>query len=330
MATTNPSIARAYVGSQDLFTITYPEASLKQTNIASVSKADPAVVTVSSTTTISATGTVGTIAGADPYTATITGMTTTQGILVGQKITATDGVGSLGDGEVHVTSIVGNTSITIITEGGSTPVAGSITAIKIPATLSLPVGLIEGDAILINNVAGMTQLATAGIDGTNKFTVANVTNGSFELAGVDSSGFSTATANTGTFEQFNVPQYNSVGSTVQVVFDESGPEYGSDISVDTTTGIISVEGGLVYTFTATAEINVPGATYQWYEVTNAPDISPLGESAPVGTTLITAWTPADPGDVALIVTAAEGTTFSYPAQITNAQAIAQVASGFVA
>lgn len=249
MATTNPSLARAYVASQDLFTITYPYADIVGSAIAGVSKADPAVVTTEN---------------------------------------------------------------------------------------NLPGTFVDGTAVIITNVGAMTQLKTAGENGSNKFYVSVTGANTFALYSdaslvetVNSSSFTTATANTGTFQTFSVPQYNSVGSTATVVFNESGPEYGSSISVNTTTGIITVAGGLVYTFTATAEINVPGATYQWYEVTSGTP-SPLGSSAPVGTTLSTAWTPADPGDVALIVTAADGTTFSYPTQITNAQAIVQVASGFVA
>lgn len=249
MATTNPSVARAYVASQDFFTITYPLADIEQILIANVSKATTAVVTTNST---------------------------------------------------------------------------------------LPITFVDGTKVLVTGVSGMTQLATAGVDSGREFYANVITSNTFGLytdtaltANVNSSGFSNATANTGGVSLFTVPQYNNGGSTVQVVFDESGPEYGSDISVDTTTGVISVSGGLVYTFTATAEINVPGATYQWYEVTSGTPVA-LGSSAPVGTPVTLAWTPADPADVALFVTAKEGTTFSYPTQLTNAQAVVQVASGFVA
>lgn len=249
MATTNPSVARAYVASQDLFTITYPLADIEQISIANVSKATTAVVSTNST---------------------------------------------------------------------------------------LPVTFVDGTQVLVTGVGGMTQLATAGVSNSRVFFANVISSNTFGLytvanltGNVNSTGFSNATANTGGVSLFTVPQYNSVGNTAQVVFDESGPEYGSAISVDTTTGVISVAADLVYTFTATAEINVPGATYQWYEVTSGTPVA-LGSSAPVGTPVTLAWTPADPGDVALIVTAAEGTTFSYPTQIKNAQAVVQVASGFVA
>lgn len=79
---------------------------------------------------ISTTGTVGSISGTGPWTATITGMTDAAGLVVGSTITATAGTGSLGTGGVYsVTAINSNTSITFSATGGTTPVAGTITNI---------------------------------------------------------------------------------------------------------------------------------------------------------------------------------------------------------
>jgi hypothetical protein len=78
---------------------------------------------------ISATGTVGSITGSGPWTATITGMTTTDGLEVGDVIYATDDTGSLGTGTIAVASIVSGTSITFTCTGGTTPVNGDITDI---------------------------------------------------------------------------------------------------------------------------------------------------------------------------------------------------------
>jgi hypothetical protein len=84
-------------------------------------------------TLVSATGTVGSIAGAGPWTATITGMTDTDGINVGDEIIATPGTGSLGGGAgtYVVTNIVSGTSITFSATGGTTPTAGTVTDITI-------------------------------------------------------------------------------------------------------------------------------------------------------------------------------------------------------
>ena len=80
-------------------------------------------------TLISTTGTVGSVAGPGPFTATITGMTTTTGLTVNDTIIATDGTGTIGT-EVTVTSILGSTSITI-TADGLTPANGTVTDITI-------------------------------------------------------------------------------------------------------------------------------------------------------------------------------------------------------
>lgn len=82
---------------------------------------------------ISTTGTVGSISGAGPWTATITGMSTTTGLEVGDTITATAGTGSLGGGSgvYTVASIPGNTSITFTATGGTTPTAGTVTNVTL-------------------------------------------------------------------------------------------------------------------------------------------------------------------------------------------------------
>ena len=81
---------------------------------------------------ISTTGTVGSITGTGPWTAEITGMTTTDGITVGSQIIATDGTGSLGTGGVvEVASIDSATQITVTKTGGLTPSAGTVTDIKL-------------------------------------------------------------------------------------------------------------------------------------------------------------------------------------------------------
>jgi hypothetical protein len=86
------------------------------------------------TYTVSTTGTVGSITGSNPWTATITNMTTTIGLGVGSIISATAGTGSLGGagrGDVTVTNILSATSITVQVIGGSAPTAGTVTNIII-------------------------------------------------------------------------------------------------------------------------------------------------------------------------------------------------------
>jgi hypothetical protein len=101
---------------------------------------------------ISTTGTVGSITGvSSPWTATITGMSTTTGLIVGSAITATNGSpGSLGgSGTYIVASIVSATSITYTATGGTIPVAGTITNITT-----------TGATDLTANGAGVTVIGT--------------------------------------------------------------------------------------------------------------------------------------------------------------------------
>lgn len=79
---------------------------------------------------ISTTGTVGSITGTGPWTATLTNLSSIAGFAVGDKISANAGTGSLGAGGVYtVASIVSPTSITFTATGGTTPTAGTVTSV---------------------------------------------------------------------------------------------------------------------------------------------------------------------------------------------------------
>ena len=84
-------------------------------------------------TLVSTTGSVNPISGTGPWLIAITGMTDTDGINVGDKITATPGTGSLGTGftSAVVTQILSSTSIQVSVTGGSSPQGGTITDIYI-------------------------------------------------------------------------------------------------------------------------------------------------------------------------------------------------------
>jgi len=82
---------------------------------------------------ISTSGTVGSISGAGPWTASITGMVSNTGLAVGDTIFATPGSGSLGGGAgvFTVASLVSTTGITFTATGGTTPTAGTVTDITL-------------------------------------------------------------------------------------------------------------------------------------------------------------------------------------------------------
>jgi len=76
-----------------------------------------------------ASGTVGSITGSGPWTASITGLSSTTGISAGYQILATNGTGSLGASGVYVVTVVGTTSVTFTATGGTTPTAGTISSL---------------------------------------------------------------------------------------------------------------------------------------------------------------------------------------------------------
>jgi hypothetical protein len=252
--------------------------------IASISKATTAVVTVPVIAkVVSTTGTIGTVSGSgtasDPWLASLTNMTSTDGLVTGQTLTATAGTGTFAaGGTVSIAGITGNTAVAIRKVGGTIPTAGTVTNVSLPAHSTLPTFIADGDAILFTNpgnrltfsaitgtfvanetitqatsgatgvvtgvfptyinytatgstafdtthvvtgatsgatttptaVTGMNQLLTAGENGTNLFYFKKVSATTFDLysdAGltvpVDSSAFTTATANAGQYTNFD-------------------------------------------------------------------------------------------------------------------------------
>ena len=123
----------------------------------------------------------------------------------------------------------------------------------VTTTESLPPLMANGDPILITNVGGMIELATAGYNGTNEFYVGIVDATNFALFtdqalnnAVDSSAFTAATANTGQYNTFTGQRYTSLGNTVPVVFPTLESTTGSDISLDLTTGEITLQADITY------------------------------------------------------------------------------------
>ena len=80
---------------------------------------------------VSATGTVGTISGSGPWTAQITGMTATTGLVNGSIITATPGTGSLGANGVYTVTSTTSTTVNFTATGGTTPTAGTVTNVAL-------------------------------------------------------------------------------------------------------------------------------------------------------------------------------------------------------
>jgi hypothetical protein len=84
-------------------------------------------------TLVSATGSVNPISGSGPWLIAITGMTDTDGVNVGDHITALPGTGSLGTGftTAIVTEVTSSTAIKVSVTGGTSPTGGTITDISV-------------------------------------------------------------------------------------------------------------------------------------------------------------------------------------------------------
>jgi hypothetical protein len=117
---------------------------------------------------ISTTGIVGTVSGAGPYTATITGMTSTEGLVVGSKISATDGAGSFGTGTMTVASVVDSSSITV--SSTATFTAGTVSNISTPFS-SITSNFSWTDVRAVNLYASVETAQNYSGTGTSDFMI---------------------------------------------------------------------------------------------------------------------------------------------------------------
>jgi len=188
--------------------------------------------------------TVASITGSSsPWTVTITGISSTAGITVGQNITATAGTGALFGGSptsVLVASIVSGTSITVTVTGGTTPITGTITSITTFGFLQVPTGTTAQRPYV--PVAGMIRYNTTqtvfegyssgawsslgGVKSVDALTYiiaetsAGASNGDLDFYAEDAAG--TATTQIGQWNRTNLKDYTGtiVGTqTTQNVFN---------------------------------------------------------------------------------------------------------------
>ena len=82
---------------------------------------------------VSATGTVFSVTGASsPWTVVLTNLVDTAGVVSGDRLTATDGTGTISNGGViTVVSVDSATQLTVTVTGGTIPTTGNITNIKL-------------------------------------------------------------------------------------------------------------------------------------------------------------------------------------------------------
>jgi hypothetical protein len=187
--------------------------------------------------------TVGTITGTGPWTATLTGISSTTGIMVGQNITATAGTGTLYGGtptSVLVASVVSGTSITVTVTGGTIPTAGTITSLTTFGFLQVPTGTtaqrpwVPANGMIRYNSTqstfeGYSSSAWSSLGGVKSVdgytyiqaeTSAGASNGDLDFYAEDSAG--TAATQIGQWNRTNLKDYTGtlVGTqTTQNVFN---------------------------------------------------------------------------------------------------------------
>jgi hypothetical protein len=134
--------------------------------------------------TVSATGTVGSISGSGPWTATITNMAATAGLIPGSAITATNGTGSLGGGGTYIiTSVINRNSVTFTATGGTTPTAGTITNIQTTGATNLTA---EGGGLTLRGTTDKTfSWTSASAAWTSSENVNIVSGKAYEVNAVD-------------------------------------------------------------------------------------------------------------------------------------------------
>jgi hypothetical protein len=142
---------------------------------------------------ISAFGTVGSITGTGPWTATITGLTNTSELLPGTVIVAVDGVGALG-GETCVVDTVYSNSLTYTASGTISPVAGGISDISISGATDVSA---DGCGIVLK---GSSDKTISWISDTNRWTY----NVAIESVGIENTPVGELVPSTGTFTELKI------------------------------------------------------------------------------------------------------------------------------
>jgi hypothetical protein len=187
--------------------------------------------------------TVASVSGTGPWTATLTGISSTTGIMVGQNITATGGTGTLYGGtptSVLVASIVSGTSITVTVTGGTIPTTGTITSLTTFGFLQVPSGTtaqrpwVPANGMIRYNSTqstfeGYSSSAWSSLGGVKSVdgytyiqaeTSAGASNGDLDFYAEDSAG--TAATQIGQWNRTNLKDYTGtlVGTqTTQNVFN---------------------------------------------------------------------------------------------------------------
>lgn len=120
------------------------------------------------------------------------------------------------------------------------------------------------------------------------------------------------------FPLTDVPQYDKVASPQQVIFNEAITSSGTQIALDTDTGIITLDTGSDYVLTATVNTSrqlppVSTAGYQWYNITDDEAFGSFTKFGETCTAIISAGTELE----VVLRVFSDTDSFEYPNQITS-------------
>jgi len=185
--------------------------------------------------TISTTGTIGTVSGTGPFTATITGMSATAGLIPGQVITATAGTGSFGSGVMTVVSIVSTSSITV------------------SSTLTFTAGT-------VTNILG--QAATDATANGGGITLKGATDKTITWDSTNSNWTSSENWNIASGKTFKINNTSVLSSTAVLGITPTTNATGFTLSGGTTAVAATFAGGAAYTISGTngTTITLPSTT----------------------------------------------------------------------
>jgi hypothetical protein len=199
--------------------------------------------------TISASGTIASFTSEDGnYSITITGLSSTTGVVAGMNVTATNGTGGFGTSanSITATSIPSGTSIVVTQLGGTVPTVGTITNIILSASDATADG------------AGLTVQGTVNktfnwVDSTDSWTSSeNINLLSGKNFKIDGNNVLTSSQVLGK----SVPSGDIVGiSDTQTLTNKTltSPKINEDVAVTATATELNVLDGITST---TAELNI--------------------------------------------------------------------------
>jgi len=170
----------------------------------------------------------------------------------------------------------------------------------VTSSATLPGDFVDGAPILITGVQGMTQLPTHGKNGTNLYYANVLSSNTFSLytdsslsTGANSAAFSNAVSNTGVFNTFTGAEYVSKGTSVPLVFPTIETNVGTDISIDTVTGEISLAADITYQIIVqTQPLPNPASQGGYFVLYDEGAGSTIGQSTPFGETFVATVTPS--------------------------------------